>query len=589
MIDVEVFKSAVKSQFKFLKQDSSVLESVAKSIPVDGFGFLAPINYAYIDNNEIVNLLTEWRNTFVDVSPTQFVASEMSTKKWLAEGLLENEGRILFLIYENSGKIVGHIGFNSCVNDCFNFEIDNVIKGKKDAAPGIMGAATKALIEWARTTFNVETFNLRVMDDNKHAFKFYEKNNFTESRKIPLKRSLMGETVVYQESTDRDADKYFIEMAYEDRRAVGDSLILTAGPSISQRETYYAYDAAKFGWNNQWSKYLTKFESTFAEFVGAKYAISTSSCTGALQIALLSLDIGPGDEVIVPDETWVASANAIRYVGAIPIFADVEIDSWNIDASSIETVITDRTKAIIVVHMYGGPARMDKIMEIAKRYSLKVVEDAAPAIGAKFDGKSCGTFGSFGAYSFQGAKLLVTGEGGMLVTDDEALYRKAHKIADQGRNPNKVFWIDGDGVKFKMSNVQAAIGLGQIERANELIAMKRRIFSWYERELADVEGITLNKEIENAYSIYWMSSIRLDESLSVTRDVLIQELKLRNVDSRPVFPAISKYPIWPKKQEPKQTADLLGRTAMNLPSGVCLTEGQVVYICDQIKIILGEK
>ena len=586
MNDIKVFKSAVKSIFKFLKHDSSVLDSVVKSIPIKGFGFLAPINYAHIDNNEIISLLTEWRNTFIEVFPTQFIASESSTKKWLLDGLLENEGRILFLIYENSGNIVGHIGFNSCINDFSNFEIDNVIKGKKDAAPGIMGAAMKSLIEWARTTFNVETFNLRVMDDNKHAIKFYENNNFNQSKKIPLKRSLKGEMVSYNESTDDDFDKHFINMVYEDISTVGDSLILTAGPSISQKETYYTYDAAKNGWNSQWNKYLTKFENTFAEFVGAKYAISTSSCTGALQIALMALDIGPGDEVIVPDETWVASANAIRYVGAVPIFADVEIDSWNLDPSSIESLITDRTKAIIVVHMYGGPARMDKIMEAAKRFNLKVVEDAAPAIGAKFNGKSCGTFGAFGAYSFQGAKLLVTGEGGMLVTDDENLYRKAHKIADQGRNPNKVFWIDEQGIKFKMSNVQAALGLGQIERANELIAMKRRIFSWYERELANVEGITLNKEIENAYSIYWMSSIRLDENLSVTRDELIKELKLRNIDSRPVFPAISRYPIWPKEQEPQKTADLLGRTAMNLPSGVCLTEKEIIYICDQIKLII---
>jgi perosamine synthetase len=589
MNEVEMFVSAVKNQFAFLKQDTSFLESMIKSIPIEGLGFLAPVNYAHAENEDFIDLLGQSINIFLNSFSNQLNETSQSTKEWLSKDLLESDGNILFAIYENNGNLVGFVGFSDCINEYQNFKIDYLVKGREDAAQGIMSAATNSIIEWARITFNIETFNLSVTSDNECALKFFENNGFREVKQTAIKKKVSAEVTTFDESTINHADKYLVEMIYEDRRVVGDSLILTAGPSISQKESFYAYDAAKNGWNSQWSKYLTKFENTFAEFVGAKYAISTSSCTGALQIALMALDIGPGDEVIVPDETWVASANAIRYVGAIPIFADVEIDSWNIDATSIETVITDRTKAIIVVHMYGGPARMDKIMQIAERYSLKVVEDAAPAIGAKFDGKSCGTFGSFGAYSFQGAKLLVTGEGGMLVTDDEALYRKAHKIADQGRNPNKVFWIDEDGVKFKMSNVQAAIGLGQIERANELIAMKRRIFSWYERELADVEGITLNKEIENAYSIYWMSSIRLDESLSVTRDVLIQELKLRNVDSRPVFPAISKYPIWPKKQEPKKTADLLGRTAMNLPSGVCLTERQVVYICDQIKIILGEK
>jgi perosamine synthetase len=232
--------------------------------------------------------------------------------------------------------------------------------------------------------------------------------------------------------------------------------------------------------------------------------------------------------------------------------------------------------------MYGAPARMTPILDLAKKYKLKVVEDAAPAIGAKWNGKSCGTFGDFGAYSFQGAKLLVTGEGGMLVTNDDDLYVKAKKIWDQGRNPNKTFWIDEDGVKFKMSNVQAAIGLAQIERADELIEMKRRIFSWYEDRLSGFKGIHLNKEVEGAKSIYWMSSIRLDEGMKLSRDDLIIELKKRNVDTRPVFPAISKYPIWPLKQDPKPIADKIGNTAMNLPSGVCLKKDDIMYVCDQI-------
>jgi len=188
----------------------------------------------------------------------------------------------------------------------------------------------------------------------------------------------------------------------------------------------------------------------------------------------------------------------------------------------------------------------------------------------------------FAAFSFQGAKLLVTGEGGMLVTNDDALYEKAKKIWDQGRNPSKVFWIDGDGVKFKMSNIQAALGLGQLERADELIDMKRRLFSWYEDGLADVKHITLNKEVEGARSIYWMSSLFLDESAPIDRDALMKELKARNIDTRPVFPAISQYPIWPRQQVPQPTALRVGLRAMNLPSGVCLTRDEVMYVCRNI-------
>lgn len=366
-----------------------------------------------------------------------------------------------------------------------------------------------------------------------------------------------------------------------------DKLILTAGPSISCKEIYYAQDAAASGWNSSWSKYLDRFEAEFAEYVGAKYALATSSCTGALHIALMALDIGPGDEVIVPDQTWVATANAVRYAGATPIFADVEFDTWNIDSSKLENLITNKTKAIMPVHMYGHPARMSEVMKIAEKYNLRVVEDAAPAIGAEWEGKRCGSFGDFAGFSFQGAKLLVTGEGGMLVTNDDALYERAKKIWDQGRNPNKTFWIDAEGVKYKMSNIQAAIGLGQLERADELIAMKRRIFDWYEEGLSGVEGVYLNKEVEGAKSIYWMSSIRLDEGLSIGRDELIKKLRERNVDSRPVFPAISQYPIWDRKQAPQPTASLIGRQALNLPSGVCRNRQEIAYVCRQLKELLA--
>ena len=180
----------------------------------------------------------------------------------------------------------------------------------------------------------------------------------------------------------------FYRLDYLGKFKTNEDLILTAGPSISLRESSYAYDAAHNGWNAEWSKYMTQFEEKFAQFVGSKYAISTSSCTGALQIALTALDIGPGDEVIVPDVTWVATANAVRYVGATPIFCDIEIDSWNMDINSVKSLTTDNTKAIMPVHMYGNPARMDQIVSYAKERELHIVEDAAPAIGAKYNGKS---------------------------------------------------------------------------------------------------------------------------------------------------------------------------------------------------------
>lgn len=365
--------------------------------------------------------------------------------------------------------------------------------------------------------------------------------------------------------------------------------ILTAGPSISLNEIINTNKAVRYGWNEKWSNYIKEFESAFAKFIGIKYAIATSSCTGALQIALLALNIGKDDEVIVPDLTWVSTATSVRDVGARPVFADIELDTWNIDPESIESLITKKTKAIIVVHLYGHPARIDKIIKISKKYNIKIIEDAAPAVGAEWKGKKCGKFGSFSAFSFQGAKLLVTGEGGMLVTNDKKLYQKAYKIWDQGRSSKKQFWIEGKGVKFKISNVQSAIGLAQIHRIEEQISMKRRIFRWYNENLKDLDDIILNKEIKYAKSIYWMTSLRVLNNKKISRDGLMKQLKKRNIDSRRVFPAISQYPIWHKKFSPKKNAKLISDNSLNLPSGVTLTKKQVDYICQSIKDIFNKK
>jgi perosamine synthetase len=584
---LSVYKKALTANFLFLKSAKNLQEAYLRAIPIEKIGFLIPVCEAHQNDLDLLQKLTDWRNTNVGVYPSQFVASIESTKTWLKDRLLGVPDRMLFLVTNNQGHVVGHIGFNGCLNDDFLFEVDNVIRGETESEKGIFSHAMKALAEWARKTLNVGGFFLRVMDDNPHAIAFYARNGFVEEGRIPLVKEENNGQINYREAKQGESKtKDFVRMSYQPTRELGKTMILTAGPSISAREGVYAYDAALNGWNSNWSKYLTEFEKQFAKYVGAKYAMATSSCTGALQIALMSLDIGPGNEVIVPDETWVATANAVRYVGAIPVFADVELDTWNIDAKSVESLITPRTKAVVAVHMYGHPARMNLILDVARKHGLKVVEDAAPAIGAEWQGKRCGSFGDFAAFSFQGAKLLVTGEGGMLVTNDDALYQKALKIWDQGRNPSRVFWIDADGVKFKMSNIQASIGLAQLERADELIEMKRRLFDWYQEGLAGIPFITLNKEVEGARSIYWMSSLFLDEACPIDRDGLMKSLKARNVDTRPVFPAISQYPIWPRQQTPQPTAMRVGQRAMNLPSGVCLTKDDVMYVAKQIRDLI---
>lgn len=588
---ISVFQSAIKKQFSFLKEINSLETWHAASVLLpESKGLLLPICRMHQDDESLIQDLTSWRQAAAFAYPTRFPVTLEGTRSWLKDKLLAVEDRILFLVLDRHGYRIGHLGFASCLNDKCAMEIDNVVRGVAGASPGIMAEAMKILVAWAHVNFWPDELFLRVLSDNPKAIAFYERLGYTAIGNVPLRRHQQGEVVAFKalEPSDKAApDASFIRMGLKaDASAIGKTTILTAGPSITARETVYANDATRYGWNNQWAKYLKSFEKTFADYVGVKYAMATSSCTGALHIALKALNIGPGDEVIVPDITWVASANAVLYVGATPVFADVERGSWCLDPRSFEALVTPKTKAVIPVHLYGHPANMDAIMAIAQRHNIRVVEDAAPSIGAEFNGRRTGSFGEFSAFSFQGAKLAVTGEGGMLLTNDQNLYETAYSIWDQGRKPG-TFWIQSNGLKYKMANVLAAIGLGQLERNDGMVEAKRRIFDWYNEDLQGVPYLSLNKEMPWARSIYWMTSLVLEDGAPVTRDNLIQELKKSNVDSRPVFPAISQYPIWPRKQAPQPMANWLGSRAINLPSGVCLTRGEVAYVAKTIRTILS--
>ncbi|HKV66692.1 MAG TPA: DegT/DnrJ/EryC1/StrS family aminotransferase, partial [Gaiellales bacterium] len=426
--------------------------------------------------------------------------------------------------------------------------------------------------------------HLRVFADNAHAIGFYRRLGFRDGVRTPLRREVDGETVRYVPAGGAPADRWFLGMEWTPERADHGEPILTAGPSISPREVAYTTDAARHGWNARWSGYISRFEREFAEYVGAEHAIATSSCTGALHMAMLAIGLGPGDEAIVPEQTWVATAKAVSYVGATPVFADVEPGSWCLDAASVESAITERTKAIVPVHLYGHPADMDALQAVADRHGLPLIEDAAPAIGAEIRGRRVGALGAAGAFSFQGAKLLVTGEGGMFVTNDPDVYARAYKAWDLGVDRSRGFWIDAHGLKYKLPNVAAAIGLAQLERVDHLIEAKREIFGWYAEELAGAPGITLNHETEWARSIYWMTSILVDPACGIDRDGMRAALAAVGIDTRPTFPLISTYPIWDERRAvPAPVAATIADRGINLPSGVRLRRDQVARIGEAVR------
>ena len=434
--------------------------------------------------------------------------------------------------------------------------------------------------------FSLEEINLRVLESNQHAVNFYKELGYAIVKVTPLIESKIGDSTNLIPGTPGIDNFLSMSKSLLDSAKIPTE-ILTAGPSISTREVSYVNSAVSKGWNRNHSDFITKFENTFAEYVGAKYAMATSSCSGALHLALLALDIGPGDEVIVPDITWVATASAVMYTGAKPVFADINTSDWTLNLESLKSLINPRTKAIMPVHLYGYGAAMNQIMAIAKEYDLYVVEDAAPAIGTEIEGKFAGTFGEFGCFSFQGAKLLVTGEGGMLVTDDEFLYNRVKKDQDHGRKPG-TFWIDEIGHKYKMNNITAALGLAQIERADNQIYRKRRINRWYLENLSDINSIDFQQEARGTQSICWMTSFTLNKKAKISRDDLMEFLRIDGIDSRPVFPAISQYPIWKYQPKIQENSKVIGASGINLPSGVQLSKSAIDKVCAAIRKALRE-
>jgi len=345
------------------------------------------------------------------------------------------------------------------------------------------------------------------------------------------------------------------------------SRIAYTKPSITELEVEYATDAARNGWGPRCYEYIGNFEDAFAKHLGVKHAIATSSCTGAIHMGLSALGIGPGDEVILADTNWSATVAPVVHLGATPVFVDILADSWCIDPALTEAAITPRTIAIIAVHLYGNLADMDALLEIGMRHNIPVIEDAAEAIGSTFHGKRAGSMGKFGTFSFHGTKTLTTGEGGMFVTNDTALYEDVLALSNHGRSraQTKQFWPDVIGFKYKMSNIQAAIGCAQMERIDDLIARKRQIMSNYREALRNISGITLNPEPEGVTIGAWMPNVVFDEDTGVTREMLCKAFEEEEIDARVFFYPLSSTPPFVDRPENTVARSIAARS-INLPS-----------------------
>jgi perosamine synthetase len=350
-------------------------------------------------------------------------------------------------------------------------------------------------------------------------------------------------------------------------------------PSITELEIRYATDAAANGWGDQCYAYINRFEELFKEHLGVRYAIATSSCTGALHMGMAALGIGPGDEVIMADTNWIATASPIVHLGAKPVFVDILPDSWCIDPEKAEAAITPRTKAIVAVHLYGNLCEMDRLLAIGEKHGIPIIEDAAEAIGSVWHGKRAGSMGKFGTFSFHGTKTLTTGEGGMFVTNDEALYETVLTLSNHGRarSQMKQFWPDMVGFKYKMSNIQAAIGCAQMERIEELISRKREILAFYRERLSGIDGISMNPEPTGTVNGAWMPTVIFAPETGISREKLQAAFAAENADARVFFWPLSSLPMFEPVIQNLNAWDIASR-AINLPSYHDIYEDDLVRI-----------
>jgi len=360
-----------------------------------------------------------------------------------------------------------------------------------------------------------------------------------------------------------------------------------AKPSITSREVENVTIAAQSGWGSRCYEHITTFENEFCSYLGSKYAIATSSCTGALHLALRSIGIQQDDEVIVPEVTWIASVAPVVYQCAKPVLVDINPNSWCIDPEQVIKAITPRTKAIIAVHLYGNMCNIEELSSIAKSHNLLLIEDSAEALGSSFKGKMAGSFGDIGVFSFHGTKTITTGEGGMFVTSNQDLYAKAVIQSNHGRQASKhsMFWMDEIGLKYKMSNIQAALGVAQLSRIQELLNRKREIFAYYHDQLNDLP-ISMNPEPHGFFNSYWLPAVVFHNNITEEmRDLVISQAQSIGIGLRPFFYPLTRFPMFASCVKGLFSAKI-SQCGINLPSFHDMTLEQqdivIQYIRDHL-------
>lgn len=363
-------------------------------------------------------------------------------------------------------------------------------------------------------------------------------------------------------------------------------------PQIEGNEWKYIKDCLDTNWVSSVGSYVDEFEIKFAEFLNCKKAVSTVNGTAAIHLALLTLGIGIGDEVIVSSQTFVAPISAVKYVGAEPVFVDIDKDTWVMDATLIESLITEKTKAIIAIHIYGQPVNMAIVKSVAEKHNLFVIEDATESLGSKFENNHTGTLGDFGCFSFNGNKIITTGAGGMLVTNNEEYAKRAKYLSTQTKTTleNGCFYHEEIGYNFRMPNIVSAMGLAQLENLDKYIKIKIKNADLYDALLKDNKEFILIKKEPNIVNVNWLYSIVINENSHLSRDYVIKVLHENGISSRGFFSPIHLMPPFANCAHGFMgVTESISQRGINLPSSVGLQEKDVVYICDILNKTMGIK
>jgi perosamine synthetase len=361
-------------------------------------------------------------------------------------------------------------------------------------------------------------------------------------------------------------------------------MIPIAEPLLGEEELNNVTEAVKSGWISSKGKFIPEFEEKFARYCGVKHGVATSNGTASLHLALTALGIKHGDEVIIPTFTFIATANAVTYLGAKPVFVDAHPDYWCIAPEKIEEAITTKTRAIIPVHLYGHPCDMDAILAIARKHDLFVIEDAAEAHGAEYKGKKVGSFGEVSCFSFFANKIITTGEGGMCLTNDKILADTMRSLRDHGMSTTKRYWHDVVGFNYRMTNLQAAVGVAQLEKIDAFIDGKRNLAKSYVRALqglSEMRSIKLHPEMPWAKCVYWLYSILIERALGISRDNLMGKLRENEIESRPFFYPVHTLPPY-KSNDRFPIAEQLTKKGISLPSSLNLDEKKIKHIVKSI-------